>query len=89
MAETAKQPSAEPDGTAIMTKIKEGLGRFNQEDRPLYIWIGSEAYYKLLSANMDGSWEFKDQFDNEKARIFGIRFIVDDECGDNAICYAP
>lgn len=89
MTEITEQPCIELNGTAIMMKIEADLERFDLEDKPLYIWIGSKAYYRILSANMDRNWKFKDKFDNEKARIFGIRFIVDDECGDSAICYAP
>ena len=89
MTKTNEQPYIELNGTAIMMKIKADLERFDPEDKPLYIWIGSKAYRRVLSASTDRNWPFETKFDKEGNRIFGIRFIIDDECGDNAICYAP
>lgn len=72
-----------------MMKIEAALEDFGPDNPPVAIWIGSEAYYRILEASMDSGWEFRENFDNRKARIFEIGFIVNDEYGVDAICYAP
>jgi hypothetical protein len=84
-----ENPSIKLNGTAIMMLIQQQLERMGADNPPPAIWIGSEAYYRLLQAAMDAEWPFKADFDNEKALIFGHRFTVCNQYGEDAITYYP
>ena len=81
MTETTKQPSAELNGMAIMTGIKEGFERFDPERHSPYTWMSRKTYYRLPSADTDDSRKSKGRANNKKV---DIQFILDEP-----VCYAP
>ena len=89
MTEPAEPASIKLNGTAIMMKIQAALDALGEEGEPVCIWLGTDVYYRVLDASMDANWQFQSEFNNEKARLFGIPFAVDNKYGEDAICYWP
>ena len=84
--------STEPDGNGVMLKIKadlDALGTMLRDpNRSITILIGTAAYYKILQAAMEPEWKFGVHFDNQRARMFNVPFLVSDERGDSFTVHA-